>query len=223
MRMRTAIGLSLALVIASATAWAKQAHATHHHTGSGIKAKHAGAAAADIRSAAKRRHAGSEAHAHADRRRAKAKTAAHAGRRRADSEAVADAARRRRGRVPRRIAGLPPPDRYIGPVRVIGRREIGTAAWYGGRHLGERTASGERLDAVHATAAHRSLPLHSLVRVTNLRNGRSAIATINDRGPVSRSLLIDLSPRVAEELDMVRAGIATVAVEPVAATAPPRR
>jgi rare lipoprotein A len=73
---------------------------------------------------------------------------------------------------------------------------------------------------VHPTAAHRSLPLNSLVRVTNLSNGRSIIATINDRGPVSRSLLIDVSPCVADELEMRGAGIATVAVEPVARAAP---
>ena len=77
-------------------------------------------------------------------------------------------------------------------------------------------ASGERLDAVHATAAHRSLPLQSLVRVTNLDNGRSVIAKITDRGPVSRKLLIDVSPSVADTLDMRRSGLATVAVEPVA-------
>ena len=86
-----------------------------------------------------------------------------------------------------------------------------------------RTASGDRLDAVRATAAHRSLPLHSLVRVTNLKNGRSVIAKINDRGPVSRSLLIDLSPRCAEEIDMKRSGIVTVAIEPVAPAHPRRQ
>jgi rare lipoprotein A len=120
-------------------------------------------------------------------------------------------------------ARLPPPDEYIGPVQVIGQREVGAAAWYGGRHIGRRTASGERLDAVHLTAAHRSLPLHSLVRVTNLTNGRSVVARITDRGPVSQSLLIDVSPCVADELDMKRAGIVSVAVEPVApAPSPPR-
>ncbi|HEX3861579.1 MAG TPA: septal ring lytic transglycosylase RlpA family protein [Stellaceae bacterium] len=111
---------------------------------------------------------------------------------------------------------LPPPDQYLGSVRVIGRREIGSAAWYGGYHVGRRTASGDLLDAVHATAAHRSLPLNSMVRVTNLTNGRSVIAKINDRGPVSHSLLIDVSPNVADRLDMRRAGIVRVSVEPVA-------
>lgn len=112
-------------------------------------------------------------------------------------------------------ARLPPPDQYIGPLKVVGPREIGVAAWYGGYHLGKRTASGERLDAVRLTCAHRSLPLHSLVRVTNLRNGRSVVATITDRGPVSHRLLIDVSPRVADGLDMRRDGIVQVAVEPV--------
>jgi rare lipoprotein A len=129
-------------------------------------------------------------------------------------------ARQERASVRQHATALPPPDQYLGPVRVVGRREVGSAAWYGGRHVGRRTASGDRLDAVHATAAHRSLPLHSLVRVTNLNNGRSVIAKITDRGPVSRSLVIDLSPRCAEELDMKRSGIAPVAVEPVA-PAPP--
>jgi len=114
------------------------------------------------------------------------------------------------------VQQLPPADQYIGPLQVVGQREIGAAAWYGGYHLGRRTASGDRLDAIHATAAHRSLPLHSLVRVTNLSNGRSVVATITDRGPVSHSLLIDVSPRVADTLDMRRAGIVQVAVEPVA-------
>ncbi|HEV2334713.1 MAG TPA: septal ring lytic transglycosylase RlpA family protein [Stellaceae bacterium] len=113
-------------------------------------------------------------------------------------------------------ARLPPPDQYLGPMKVVGQREIGAAAWYGGRHIGRRTASGERLDAVELTAAHRSLPLYSLVRVTNLTNGRSCVARINDRGPVSHSLLIDVSPGVADKLDMKRAGIVKVAVEPVA-------
>lgn len=102
-----------------------------------------------------------------------------------------------------------------GPVRTIGRREIGSASWYGGPHLGRRTASGERLDSIHDTAAHRSLPLQSLARVTNLANGRSVIVRVTDRGPVSQNLVIDLSPSAAEELRMKVAGIVPVSVEPV--------
>jgi rare lipoprotein A len=106
-------------------------------------------------------------------------------------------------------------ERSEGPVKTIGEREVGTASWYGGRHLGRRTASGERLDSIHNTAAHRSLPLESLARVTNLDNGRSVIVRVTDRGPVSHDLVIDLSPSAAEELHMRQAGIVPVSVEPV--------
>ena len=189
MRMRRTIGLSLALLVVSAAAMAKQAHSGHDQAAASTKAKPAKTEAAGK--------------SHGKQHRAHSAAAAHAQPRRASH------ARRHAGR-------LPPPDEYIGPMQVVGRREIGAAAWYGGRHLGRRTASGERLDAIHATAAHRSLPLYTLVRVTNLTNGRSVVARITDRGPVSQSLLIDVSPRVATELDMKSAGIVTVAVEPVA-------
>lgn len=105
--------------------------------------------------------------------------------------------------------------RNEGPVRPVGKRELGRASWYGGRHLGRRTASGERLDSIHNTAAHRSLPLESLARVTNLDNGRSVIVRVTDRGPVSHDLVIDLSPSAAAELHMREAGIVPVSVEPV--------
>jgi rare lipoprotein A len=216
MRMRTTIGLSLALLILSAAAWVKQVHAAvHHHPAPSAKAKHAKGVAAGRTT--RRRPAGTVAAAaaaaiaHAEHRRR--------GRHLVRRPVVASAGSRRRSHLRRQVAMLPPPDRYISPLRSIGPVEIGEAAWYGGRHVGERTASGERLDTIHPTAAHRTLPLHSLVRVTNLTNGRSTVATINDRGPVSHSLLIDLSPRVAEELDMMRAGIARVRIEPVAAAA----
>jgi rare lipoprotein A len=145
---------------------------------------------------------------------------AASGKRQRAGKAMWRTERAARNQIRQNAAASPPPDKYLGPVRAVGAREVGSAAWYGRQHIGRRTASGDRLDAVHATAAHRSLPLHSLVRVTNLNNGRSIIAKITDRGPVSRSLLIDLSPRCAEELDMKRSGIAPVVVEPVA-PAPP--
>jgi rare lipoprotein A len=100
-------------------------------------------------------------------------------------------------------------------VRCVGRTETGKAAWYGGRYIGRQTSSGERLDTIHATAAHRTLPLNSLARVTNLANGRSVIVRVTDRGPISESLLIDMSPRAAEELAMKQAGIVPVKVEQV--------
>jgi rare lipoprotein A (peptidoglycan hydrolase) len=100
-------------------------------------------------------------------------------------------------------------------LRAVGKCQTGTAAWYGGRYVGRRTSSGEQLDTTHATAAHRNLPLNSLARVTNLRNGRSVVVRVTDRGPLNHSLLIDMSPRAAEELHMKEAGLVPVRVEQV--------
>lgn len=87
--------------------------------------------------------------------------------------------------------------------------------------MGKRTASGEVLDKVTATAAHRSLPLTSYAMVTNLDNTRSVIVKINDRGPYIRGRMIDLSPRAADVLDMRRARVAPVVVEPLVYSASP--
>ena len=107
-----------------------------------------------------------------------------------------------------------PADAYLGPVHTIGKSEIGRAAWY--NWVGSRTASGEILDWVTPTAAHRSLPLASYAKVTNLDTGRAVVVKINDRGPYRRRFIIDLSPRAAEEIGVVRSGIAAVSVEPIA-------
>ncbi len=105
-------------------------------------------------------------------------------------------------------------DAYLGPVHTIGKSQIGRAAWY--NWVGSRTASGEILDWVTPTAAHRSLPLASYAKVTNLDTGRAVVVKINDRGPYRRRFIIDLSPRAAEEIGVVRSGIAAVSVEPLA-------
>ncbi len=92
-------------------------------------------------------------------------------------------------------------------------RQIGIASWYGGRHQGRLTASGEIFDENKLTAAHRTLPLVTRARVTNLEKGRSVEVRINDRGPYIRGRVIDLSARAAEELGMVEEGLARVRVE----------
>ena len=94
-------------------------------------------------------------------------------------------------------------------------REVGLASWYGRRFRGGTTASGETFDERALTAAHRSLPLHSLVRVTNIANGRSVTVEVTDRGPRRRSRIIDLSQSAAAELGMKRKGIARVRLHPV--------
>lgn len=91
--------------------------------------------------------------------------------------------------------------------------EVGVASWYGPDFHGKLTANGERYDMNALTAAHRTLPMPSLVRVTNMENGRSAILRINDRGPFARSRILDVSRRAADALGFVGQGTATVKVE----------
>jgi len=91
--------------------------------------------------------------------------------------------------------------------------ERGRASFYGSEFIGHRTASGGRYHANALTAAHRTLPFGTRVRVTNLENGKSVDVVINDRGPHRAGRVIDLSRRAAEALDMVHAGTVRVAVE----------
>jgi rare lipoprotein A len=98
--------------------------------------------------------------------------------------------------------------------------QVGVASWYGPRFQGRRTATGARFDMHKLTAAHRTLPLGSKVRVTNLDNGKSVEVTINDRGPVPKSRVIDLSKRAALDIGITkRSGVAPVVVEPVVVAA----
>ncbi len=89
----------------------------------------------------------------------------------------------------------------------------GWASWYGYDGSGNRTATGERYNPEGLTAAHRSLPFGTRVRVTNTRNGRSVVVRINDRGPFIRGRIIDLSAGAARRLRMISSGVAPVRVE----------
>ena len=91
--------------------------------------------------------------------------------------------------------------------------DVGTASFYGRDHAGKRTASGMRFNPEAMTAAHRKLPFGSRLRVTNLRNGRTVVVSISDRGPFTRNRIIDLSLGAARELDFVRAGTARVKLD----------
>lgn len=103
------------------------------------------------------------------------------------------------------------------PAHPGGRKtgQVGYASWYGGESHGKRTASGGRFDKNELTAAHRTLPLQSKARVTNMANGRSVTVRITDRGPSRKGRIIDLSQSAAEELGMRHSGVARVHVEPV--------
>ena len=94
-----------------------------------------------------------------------------------------------------------------------GYQAEGVASWYGAKFHGRRTSSGEVYDMYQLTAAHRSLPIPVFARVTNLRNGRSTIVKINDRGPFHAQRLIDLSFAAAVKLDFHQAGTAPVHIE----------
>jgi rare lipoprotein A len=101
------------------------------------------------------------------------------------------------------------------PASPPGPAQIGTASWYGAAFHGRRTASGERFDRHALTAASRSLPFGSRVRVTNLTNGRMVIVRVNDRGPVARGRVLDVSYGAARELGMIERGSARVRIEPL--------
>lgn len=90
--------------------------------------------------------------------------------------------------------------------------EVGQASWYGGYHHGRPTSTGERFDMNALTAAHKTLPLPSLVEVTNRANGRRVILRVNDRGPFVDGRIIDLSRGAAEELGLLNQGVGEVRV-----------
>ena len=94
-----------------------------------------------------------------------------------------------------------------------GYDQTGNASYYGARHHGKRTASGEPFDQHGLTAAHRQLPFGTRVLVTNLSNNQSVVVRINDRGPHTRGRLIDLSRKAAQQLDMLSTGTAKVRVQ----------
>ncbi len=94
--------------------------------------------------------------------------------------------------------------------------ETGIASWYGPGFHGGKTANGEKYNQLEMTAAHRTLQLPALVRVTNLENGRSVVVRVNDRGPFARGRIIDVSERAADLLKMKGAGTARVRVQVLA-------
>lgn len=126
----------------------------------------------------------------------------------AAAEEVVPPRRRSKTARPYRIRGKT----YRPMLSSKGYREVGIASWYG-FESGSRTATGERFKPHALSAAHKTLPLPTRVRVTNLANGKSAVLTVNDRGPFVQGRLIDLSLGAAKRLDIYRRGSAKVLVE----------
>lgn len=135
--------------------------------------------------------------------------------------------------VPADIASIPdavprdePYHRFANrPYTVMGRtyapvvndepmRERGLASWYGRMFHGRKTSIGETYDMFAMTAAHKTLPLPSYARVTSLKDGRSVVVRVNDRGPFrDHARILDLSRAAAEALDMIRAGVVSIRAE----------
>lgn len=109
----------------------------------------------------------------------------------------------------------PPGVGAVGPARqqLPQSEAVGLATWYGNRYHGRTTASGEIFDQYDMTAAHRTLPFGSVVRVTDRENMRSIVVRINDRGPTRKERIIDLSKGAAEELGMIKRGVIPVVIE----------
>lgn len=100
------------------------------------------------------------------------------------------------------------------PQKNIGEfTQIGQASWYGKAFHGRKTAGGERFDMNKLTAAHPTLPIPSYARVTNLKNGKSVVVRINDRGPFHSKRIIDVSQAAAKALGFLSQGVANVKVE----------
>ncbi|HYL04095.1 MAG TPA: septal ring lytic transglycosylase RlpA family protein [Steroidobacteraceae bacterium] len=140
----------------------------------------------------------------------------------ADLEAIPDAVPRVE---PRSAHGNPPfydvdGRRYFVLSSAAGYDERGVASWYGPTFHGANTSSGEPYNMYAMTAAHKTLPLPTYARVTNLSNGRSVVVRINDRGPFVGNRIIDLSYTAAAKLDMLRDGTAMVEVHALTAGAP---
>lgn len=127
------------------------------------------------------------------------------------------------------LAGRPAPPPFpvdMGPARAgdpgPGWTEVGIASWYGNPYHGRTTASGEVYDMEARTGAHRTLPFGTRLRVDNLDNGRTATLTINDRGPFVEARILDVSRRIARELDMLGPGTAQVRITVLEAPGPSR-
>ena len=104
----------------------------------------------------------------------------------------------------------PRPDAVAPTISPGAELDRGKASWYGPGFQGRRTASGERFDMNQLTAAHRTLPFGTKVRVRNLQNGREVVVRINDRGPHIRDRIIDLSKAAGAALGLLQAGEAPV-------------
>jgi rare lipoprotein A len=115
-----------------------------------------------------------------------------------------------------RLNNLPPlPPQKAGHINQSGRTEKGGASYYASRFANRKMADGRRMNPNANVAASKTLPLGSVAKVTNLSNGKTATVTIQDRGPYVNGRVVDLAPKVAQELDVTQKGVVPVEVKPV--------
>lgn len=105
------------------------------------------------------------------------------------------------------------PAKLVSKPKAVKPYQVGTASWYGSYFQGKPTASGEPYNMYDMTAAHMNLPLGTMVKVTNLRNGRSVVLRVNDRGPVVDGRIIDVSYNAAKALDFKARGLQRVRLD----------
>jgi len=100
------------------------------------------------------------------------------------------------------------------PIYAKGKKvQIGKGSWYGKKFQGKLTANGEHYNMYDFTAAHRTFPFNSMVKVTNIKNGRSVIVRVNDRGPYHGGRIIDLSYLAAKKLGYLKKGVAKLKIQ----------
>jgi rare lipoprotein A len=102
---------------------------------------------------------------------------------------------------------------YYPTMVSVGETFSGVASWYGKDFHGRKTSNGETYNMYDMSAAHKTLPMNTMVRVTHLENGKSVVVRINDRGPFVKSRIIDLSHTAANRIDMIQKGTAPVRIE----------
>lgn len=104
---------------------------------------------------------------------------------------------------------------YYPTVVSVGDKTSGTASWYGPNFHGKKTSNGEIYNMYNLTAAHKTLPMNTVLKVTNLKNQKNVVVRVNDRGPFVADRIIDLSKAAATQIDMIGAGTAPVSLEVV--------
>lgn len=134
---------------------------------------------------------------------------------------AAEAKKNTAGQAATGAARKPPPKAVKKfPLDHSGKARKGKASYYGGKFKGKKMADGSPMNPNANAAASKTLPLGTTARVTNLESGKSAVVEIRDRGPYVPDRIVDVTPRVAEKLDMKEDGIADVEVKPIAVPQP---